>query len=305
MFSTFFGCSKKDENEIRFITDEYNSYSKDEVESETNRNNLSNDSNESNLSQNVNLPSSSDKYDEILASGDGYNLVRKHIESYDSSYDEYGIIKDSGEWVTEMSKTNYISTAVQSLMSDGYVVAYYKPEFYYLGESMFATYCACAILDVTDIPSGYFGTYAMHGVCWVINPEQEISFGAGGYLISEYKNGYTFTKTGNAGNVVRYDKEGNEKMFVQATSNPYIGHASCGLIYIDKKFYDVETGEMKIDLSEYDMEINGYETTTRGGRLSFKENGECYFEFFNPSGKKYGVTINTKGEFLDEPQLVE
>lgn len=304
LFSMFFGCSKSGENEARFITDDYSRVSKDEEESETDGNNLSNDSDDLNSSKNSKLPSSSDKYDEILASGGGYNIVRKHIESYDSSYDEYGIISDSREWLTQMSGTNYIANAVNSLMSDGYIRAYYKPEFYYLGESMFTVCCSCAVLGITDIPSGYFNSYEMHGVCAVINPEKELSFGAGGYLITEYKNGYTFTKSGNAGNVIRYDKEGNSKMFVQATNNPYIGHASCGLIYIDKKFYDVETGEVKIDLSEYNMETNGYESTTGGGKLSFNDEGECYFQFYNPSMKKYGVTINTKGEFIDEPKLV-
>lgn len=265
----------------------------------------SSSNNKSITPENSNIPKSSDKYDEVIVSGGGYNIVRKHVESYDSSFDEYGIITDSGDWTTEMSGTNYIASAVQSLMSDGYIESYYTPEFYYLGESMLATCCSCAVLGVTDIPNGYFQSYEMHGACQVINPEKKITFGTGGYLISEYRNGYTFTKAGNAGSVIRYDKEGSNKMFVQATNDIYIGEASCGLIYVDKKFYDVESAEVKIDLSEYDMEIDLFETTTNGGRLSFEENGECYFEFFNPSKNRYGATINTKGEFIGEPQLIE
>lgn len=241
------------------------------------------------------LPASSDKYDEILVSGGGYNIVRKHIETYDSAYDEYGVILDDGDWKTPMSNTNYLANASEDILSDGYNSAYGTPEYNYLGDGMFCVSVYCNVLGITTDTSEVWNN-RMHGACIVLNIEKELSFGAGGYLITQFYNGYTFAKMGNVGSVCRYDKEGNEMHFANDSESIYIGEPSQNLIYIGKKFYDVNTGELKIDLSDYDM---------RNYSLSFNEKGECYFEFLNPAGTKYGGTIDLNGAFIEEPKQIE
>lgn len=241
------------------------------------------------------LPDSSDKYDEILVSGDGYNIVRKHVETYDSAYDEYGVLLDSGEWKTSMSNSNYLAFASEDILSDGYNSAYATPEYNYLGEGMFCVSVYCNVLGITTDTSDVWNN-RMHGACIVLNIEEEFSFGAGGYLITPFYNGYTFAKMGNVGRVCRYDKSGNEMHFTNDSESIYVGKPSQDLIYIGKKFYDVNTGEEKIDLSEYDM--HNYS-------LSFNEKGECYFEFKNPAGTEYGGTIDLNGVFIEEPKPIE
>lgn len=241
------------------------------------------------------LPASSDKYDVILASGDGYNIVRKHVETYNSAYDEYGVILDNGEWKTPMSDSNYLAYASEAILSDGYNKAYATPEYNYLGDGMFCVSVHCNVLGITTDTRDVWNN-RMHGACIVLNIEEELSFGAGGYLITKYYNGYTFAKMGNVGSVCRYDKKGNEKHFADDSESIYVGEPSKGLIYIGKKFYDVNTGEVKIDLSEYDM---------CNYNLTFSENGECFFQFRNPAGNVYGGTIDLKGNFIEEPKSFE
>ncbi len=248
------------------------------------------------------LPASSEKYDEILAEGDGYNIVRKHVETYDSAYDEYGVILDNGEWKTPMSNSNYLTYASEDILSDGYNSAYATPEYNYLGEGMFCVSVYCNVLGITTDTSEVSKNY-MHGACIVLNIEEEMSFGAGGYLITKYYDGYTFAKMGNVGRVCRYDKKGNETVFADGSDSLRIGNPSQSLVYIGQKFYDVNTGEVKIDLSEYDMHHYGNSVDGKNyDSLSFNENGQCYFEFFNPAGTPYCGTIDLNGNFIEEPK---
>ncbi|MDO4731765.1 MAG: hypothetical protein Q4B14_06595, partial [Clostridia bacterium] len=229
------------------------------------------------------------EYDEILAKGDGYYLVSKFEESYDSAATLYGVVSDAGTWVCPLSANNEFAKAANNIQ-DGYSQSYHKIKYDYLGDKIFVIKNCSIILGRETIPSGYWGVYESHGGCVMVDVNGKY-INSGGYIITEFKDGYAFTECGNAGLVYRLDKNGNQTKVRYV--DDYFGIPSEGLVCLSYIFYDIETLTPTIDLNEYDM-------VTKSKDLRFK-NGELYFEFKNPAGTKYHVKIDKTGKFLYDP----
>lgn len=251
-----------------------------------------NSSNETESTTEVTYPRS-DEYDKVVASGDGYYLVCKFEESYDYATTKYGVVDVDGNWICTLSSKNGFAFAAENVQN-GYTEAFHEIQYDYIGEDMFLIRSACIILGEEEIPTHYRTSWAANG-CSIIVRADGTRIGTGGYVVTRFKNGYMFTQSGPAGLVYKIDKNGNETEV--AYCKDYIGQPSEGLICLDYKFYDTETCELRFDLTEYDLVADS-------STLSFDSGGELYFEFKNPAGTRYGVTINTDGKFIDEPHKV-
>lgn len=130
--------------------------------------------------------------------------------------------------------------------------------------------------------------------CYVINVETGRSYSAGAFM-TKYYDGYCFYLANRFGKIIRMDKNGNTIEFTNEGKIPW-GEPSNGLIYINKKFYDIKTADVKIDLSEYDMVSEGSQ--------KFNDNKQFTFTFRNPAGTRYSATIDINGDFINEPQKI-
>lgn len=232
-----------------------------------------------------------DEYDKVLASGDGYYLVSKFEESYNYATTKYGVVDVNGNWICSLSSKNGFALAAQNVQN-GYTEAFHEIQYDYIGEDMFLIRSACIILGEEEIPEHYRASWATNG-CSMIVRVDGTRVGTGGYVVTRFKNGCMFTQSGPAGLVQKIEKNGNKTDV--GYCKDYIAQPSAGLICLDYKFYDTETCEMRFDLTEYDLVADS-------STLSFDSDGKLYFVFKNPAGTRYGVTINTDGEFVSEPQ---
>ncbi|GEM_PF-4571916 len=231
------------------------------------------------------------QYDTVLASGDGYYLVSKWVENYQEAYTEYGVINEDAKWLIPLSNDNAIAKAANSFSP--YAESYYDLKFDYANEGMFIVRRLCCIFPESIDFYNYAESYIANGGCYVINVEYGgLSYEAGSF-ITKFYNGYCFYLKNRIGTIIRLENNGKETVFTKDGTIPY-GEPSNGLIYINEKFYDVETAEVKIDLSEYDM--------VSEGNMTFDENGQYTFVFKNPAGTRYSATIDTTGAFVNEPQ---
>lgn len=230
------------------------------------------------------------QYDTVLASGDGYYLVSKWVENYKEAYTEYGIINQDSTWLIPLSKNNSIAQAVDGFST--YAKSYYDLKFDYANEGMFIVRRQCCIFPESIDFYNYAGSYIANGGCYVINVETGRSYGAGAFM-TKYYDGYCFYLASRFGKIIRMDRNGNTMEFTNEGKIPW-GEPSNGLIYINKKFYDIQTAEVKIDLSEYDMVSEGVQ--------KFNDDKQFTFTFRNPAGTHYSVTIDTTGAFIGEPQ---
>lgn len=229
------------------------------------------------------------QYDTVLASGDGYYLVSKWIENYQEAYTEYGVINSDGTWTIPLSSTNSLAYAADDFGT--YSKSYYDLKFDYIGDGMFLIRRQCCLLP-ERIENGYEQSYNANGSSHVLNAETGKVYNTG-WIISPYVDGYAFTRSNYLGDITRIDKNGKTLAFCD-TREVYWGLPSHGMIYIDQKFYDIVTGQIKIDLTEYDMASEG--------NMAFNENGQYSFTIKNPAGTRYSVTIDTTGALVGEPQ---
>lgn len=258
------------------------------------------------IAETANIPHGD--FDEILAQGDGYYIVIKHVETYETSHDEYGVIDNNSEWLTPLSSNNYISQAVKETMHDGYNVVYSPAEFVYLGEKMFAVKTSCALIGRDTL--NHWATSETHGDSSVLDVENQTFFRTRGYVITKFTDGYMFVKS--LSTVKRYSRFGNSKTLDTSSSKNemYLGEPSMGLIYANQRFYDMKTCAIKIDLTKYDVSKDPFDShsirsVNNDGNIKFGQDGLCTFKFYNPGRKLYEVKIDMEGNFVSEPQLVQ
>lgn len=228
-------------------------------------------------------------YDKVLASGDGYYIVSKWIENYQEAYTEYGIIDKNSNWSVPLSKDNEIASSTEGFTP--MAESYYDLKFDYIGEGMFVVRRQCCIFPEAIDYYNYASSYMANGGCYIINAVTGHCYEAGAF-ITPYVNGYCFYLQTRWGLIIRIDKDGNKIEFTKEGVIPF-GVPAQGLIFINDKFYDIETAEVKIDLSDYNV-------TERGNR-QFDETGHYTFKFKNPAGTNYIAEINTNGEFTSGP----
>lgn len=229
------------------------------------------------------------QYDKVLAEGDGYYLVSKFEESYNSAYTMYGVVDENENWICPLSANNGFAKAAETVQ-DAYCKSYYPIVYDYLGEDIFVIRTSCIILGEEKIPDGYWNSYSAHGACRTVNIYGDLLH-YGGFIISEFEDGYAFTESGNAGLVYRLDKNGGSEKLCYV--DDYFGEPSDGLICCNYIFYDIETMKVRFDLMDFDV-------VQDSGELSFVD-GELYFEFKNPAGTVYHTKIDTSGNMLYQP----
>lgn len=242
----------------------------------------------SNPPQNESLPGEK-QYDTVLASGDGYYLVSKWVENYQEAYTEYGIINEDAKWMIPLSNDNAIAHAADGFSY--YAESYYTLKFDYVNNGMFIVRRQCCIFPESIDFYNYAESYIANGGCYIINAETGLSYEAGSF-ITKYYDGYCFYLASRFGKIIRLDKDGNKTEFTNDGKIPW-GEPSNGLIYINKKFYDIETAEVRIDLTEYDLASEG--------DMVFNGDGQYTFTFRNPAGTRYSATIDITGAFVKEP----
>lgn len=241
----------------------------------------------------------SDKYDTILASGDGYYLVKKQEETYNSATTKYGVFDKNGNWVCPLTDYNYFAICADWAMESGYNKSYGNLSFSYMNEGFFLVKVYCALVEEGGIPSGYEATYSSHCKSYIVRYDGEL-ITSGKYLMTKYYDGYCFA-TDSGGDVIRIDKEGEKTYLATRYRSHQFGYdklavPSCGLIYCNRAFYNVKTGKMAIDLSEYNL------TNDNLGMYSFDKDGTFTFTFYNPNRTVYIATIDKKGNFVKEPK---
>ncbi len=230
------------------------------------------------------------QYDTLLAFGDGYFLVSRWFENYQEAYTEYGIINEDAVWLIPLSKNNSIARAVDGFSP--YAESYYDLKFDYVNDGMFIVRRQCCIFPESIDFYNYAESYIANGGCYVINAETGGAYSAGAF-VTKYHDGYCFYLANRFGKIIRMDKNGNTIELTNEGKIPW-GEPSNGLIYINKKFYDIKTAEVKIDLSKYDI--------VSEGTKKFDNDKQFSFTFRNPAGTYYSVTIDMDGNFVDEPQ---
>lgn len=261
------------------------------------------------------------QYDEVLASGNGYYLVSKRVENYQEAYTEYGVIDQNTNWLVPLAKDNEIATAIQEL--PGSTNSRLKLRAEYANDGMFVVRKQGFVIPEVSATDQIFLSYYEpgYGSC-MINAETGHCYSVGAFT-SKYYCGFCFYIRGNGKGleVIRMDTNGVELVFTSDPDNiifekstsgyncfgikdnkgyaQQFGEPSNGLIYLGQKFYDVDTAEVVIDLTEYDMyNIPGQFP------LKFDDNGTFTFRFRNPARTMYEAAIDMNGDFVEEPHEV-
>lgn len=262
-----------------------------------------------------------DQYDEVLASGDGYYLVSKRVETYKEAYTEYGVIDQDANWLVPLAGDNEISKAIDELPHDRDHMVDHDQRFEYANEGMFAARLSGYIIPEADENWDWNSFEQMYGCC-MINAKTGHCFNVGPFT-TRYYNGFCFCLRRNwrTLEVIRMDTNGEEFVFYSDPSNDVysistkgwdcfgiegnkgycrqFGEPSNGLIYLAQKFFDIETAEVVIDLTEYDMDSIPDQFS-----LKFDDDGTFTFRFRNPAGTMYEATIDMAGTFVEEPHEV-
>lgn len=237
-------------------------------------------------------------YDDILASGDGYYLVKKEEETYNSATTKYGVIDENNIWVCPLSVKNGFASSAAKVMESGYNKSYGHLSFSYMNEGFFLVKVFCALVEEGGIPNGKAAEYSSHCRCYIVRYDGKI-ITDGEYLMTKYYDGYCFA-TDAGGDVIRIDEFGKKTYIATRYRSHQFGYdnlaiPSCGLIYCDHAFYNIETGKKVIDLSNFNL---------ANSPLSFSADGTLRFYFYNPNRTKYFAIIDTNGDFVQEPTEV-
>lgn len=261
------------------------------------------------------------QYDVVLASGDGYYLVSKRVENYKEAYTEYGVIDQDANWLVPLANDNEISEAIDKLPRDRNNLVDSERRYEYANNGMFVARLSGYVVPEADKNYGWSTYEQMYG-CYMINAETGHCFNVGPFT-TRYCDGFCFflRRNGKILEVIRMDTNGEEFVFYSDPSNDVFsgsteswncfgiegntgtgrqfGEPSNGLVYLAQKFFDIETAEVVIDLTEYDMT-----RLPEQFPLKFDEDGNFTFRFRNPAGTIYEATIDTNGDFVEEPHEV-
>jgi|GEM_PF-5555332 len=227
----------------------------------------------------------SEKYSKIVDCGDGFYFVRQDVETYNSYEIYYGIVNKEGEFISKLSTDKFGDAPELSFMIK------------HIGENMFAFTDGCIYLIGDD--GGTSGdSRSSRGSYSIYNADTE-KFIDGGIemsaYIGRYHDGYALYSTDKR--IYKMDKSG-EFYDLNIEANTF-GPLSEGLFFVDEKksLYDIN-GNLKLDLSEYDIYINSQ-------NRYFMKDGKFYFMFFNPGGTRYHVEVDLTGKQLYSPKKMQ
>lgn len=240
---------------------------------------------------------SPEKYDSVLAYGDGYFLVNKSVETYNSAEIQFGVINDESEWVLELSADNLFAESARKLNrpAGGANSAQYM-SYEYLGDGIFI-----ATLGVYFSEPGVKGERSIGhhsgtdgNGCYFYNAKTNDSWEFNASIISKYEGDYMLACDRN--NCLVADKIGNiKKLDIESPGPIDFAPLSDGVFLSNKVFYDIN-GNVVLSVEEYDLENE--ENTC------FID-GECEIKFRNPAGTLYAAVIDKNGDFIKEPYEAE
>lgn len=255
----------------------------------------------------VKIPISPEEYDAVLASGDGYFLVSKFVETYSAAEKQIGIVDSNGIWVLELSSSNIFGEAVkteegQPVLTGQKTYLSYK----YLGDGIFVGTLGVEFMEPGKEYSEDIGPFELVGrmayACYFYNAKNKRSWQFGANYISPYEGdymlasnyGYVNGESKNYGSDDWYfivDKEGHiTDLNLERTSS--FSPLSDGLFLNDGVFYNIK-GVPVLSVREYDL-VNPQATCFI--------NGKCEIKFKNPAGNEYVAVIDKNGNFVKEPE---
>ena len=237
----------------------------------------------------------SDEFDDVLASGGGYNIVIKTVETFDNVYDMIGVVSDEGEWIQKLSKEH-------PFITDGKVEAYCKPS-----EDGNSARIEASKASIFYIEDGMFlltnwrsMAHTNSGI--VYNAKENIGFNVGEYgsgmtvkPSTYFNDGYWVVTYDHDRYIKIIDESGNiEETDIRLDLGNF-GQYSEGVFYASGgRFYDIDLN-LVIDLSQYNI---------ISSCPSFKD-GKCYLMIKNPNGVKYETEIDHSGKFIYEPRKID
>jgi len=252
----------------------------------------------------------------------GMILVYKHINTFQVTENQYGIIDKDGKWQTELHGNSILhsifwarnvitraSFSTASYIGEGFVMVPHNNE-YMRKQQLYNIFTKEIIEDVTTqiIPGS-----AMGGPDLYLGLATAKNFNNGYSIFLRYTEysyiGGSSRSTIYKGSVCSIDKNGK---ITEIIKNVYCGESaysntgywassarlsnySDGLFYFDEHirgFYDI-SGNLIIDLSESEYSIGYY---------SAFSNGYCVSYLTNPQGTPYYTLIDKTGKRMFEPK---
>lgn len=226
----------------------------------------------------------SDYYDYLLCSGDGYSVVAKLQETVTSSKECIGVLDENYNWVIPLSNNTPFHLNGK-LYDSNYAVGSFEDrckaeagDIHYAGNGVF-------IWDVR---------YGLHQITsWNILKNTSDTTQSADTWSFKLQNGYIImTYEGKDDEcVLIMDENGNFiKTDILCKSTAYVGQYSEGLFYSYKGFYDID-GNLVINLSKYKGLIKNNPCFN---------NGECRLVAENENGTEFVATIGLDGNFISE-----
>ncbi len=246
-------------------------------------------------------------YDQILASGDGYFVVSKHEESYNSAETKIGVITSENEWVMNLSSSNIFGEATEietgkPVLTGGSTYLTYA----YMGDGIFMCTLGVDIMRPGDEYSSKIGSFSLTGslgyTCYFYNCKNNKSWQFTANCISPYDGDYMLVS--NHGSVMDTQKnqygQGEWLFLVDKNGNPkdldmvledVFSPLSDGVFLNGSYFYDTD-GKPVLSLEQYNL--------VNREAICFID-GKCTINFKNPAGNEYIAVIDKEGNFIEEP----
>jgi hypothetical protein len=255
-------------------------------------------------------------------------LVMKHIETFQVTEDQFGVIDNHGNWKMPLNNSFFASSEAQMLREYKNIVivkgnGYRRPplvdnDFEYLGDGIFRVFHTSRDNRVHNVLTGnaFDLTGSSSGRSTPVS--MEINDGYGVYVGTDGQR----TAQGQKRPIYSFNANGKLTKIINPANMVYqysIGVYSDGLFYargreenmrfpdgsddkvvITPGFYDI-AGKLQIDLSEYKLDSSGRAWATEGDSLYFSD-GYCVLNILNPQGSRYYTVIDKAGKRMFEPR---
>ncbi|GEM_PF-1738734 len=252
-------------------------------------------------------------YDEIrgFIRDVGMTLVYRHVETFQLSEDQAGVIDSNGNWQVRLSNNptlvyanriyepDKISGRSQpgDILQGKYEIKRYTNAFTYQSSDLY--YCGEGVLVHRSSRGDNTLFSVLTGNDWKL-PGSLKSIGNGYVIYESERTIYSIDKSGktkaiikNLGPAYRY----NTSLGDYADGLFYFSARADGQDAIPHGFYDI-SGKRVIDLSQYNLRS----TSTRYTDGLVFSNGYCALNLFNPQRVGYYTVIDKSGKIMFEPR---
>lgn len=226
-----------------------------------------------------------DEYDKVLMSGDGYEIVAKWTDSFETSGNMIGVLRD-GKWLYPLSDDNiFLQHRYLKEKPSRIINTSNYDDFKYCSDGMFR------------IENCFYDVYNNTGF---IVDDYELSPNPRYMRDINFEDGYTVVNAKDKEwGIYRLSRDGEMyDLGIDGTAAKY----SNGVFYCEGIFYDIN-GNKVIDITDLSSKYKIH-TAEGDGRVYFARDGKCYLYAENDGGTTYLVVINRDGS-REEPQKVE